>query len=118
MIIMYMLLLPIIFIIIGIIMFKSEPRKINPLIVSKLAYSKNAKPVIDDSNKYGGKAFIILGTIEFIISLIVLIIIWNRTGKIKDIIVFLTTIVQLIGIIFPLVYIDRKSKIKLKNDNK
>ena len=61
-------LIPVLMILIGLIMFKYPPKKINFFIGYRSVNSMKDKEIWDFSNKYCGKLFIIIGLILLIVT--------------------------------------------------
>ena len=86
-------LIPVLMILVGIIMFKYPPKKINFFVGYRTVNSMKNKERWDFSNKYCGKLFTIVGLIMWIVTCVVFILfnlkIINYTENILLIIVIL-----------------------------
>ena len=86
-------IIPVLMILVGIIMFKYPPKKINFFVGYRTVNSMKNKEIWDFSNKYCGKLFTIVGLIMLIVTCVVFILfnlkIINYTENILLIIVIL-----------------------------
>lgn len=105
------LLLPIIFLVLGIVFYKHPPKKINGSAGWRTESAMLNQESWNYANSYGGKCVSILGVVELIISAGIIIFAKKYNENIMAVIVFFLIIVQTL----PLITVYKKVENKIKN---
>lgn len=104
-------IIPTIFILVGYFFWKHPPKEINSTSGWRTAQSEQNQETWDFANTLGGKCFLILGCIEFLCTLILIVIALNL-GVINvlfdKITVPVLVIIQTICLVIVIVYVEGK----------
>ena len=106
------LLMPVIMIVIGIIMMKSPPKKINHFVGYRTSRSMDNQESWIFANKHSGKLMIIYGAIAIIPSVVIMLPFYDRDDDTVGIISTVIMVFQLILIIIPVILTERILKRK------
>ena len=87
-------LIPVLMILVGIIMFKNPPKKINFFVGYRSVNSMKDKEIWDFSNKYCGKLFTIIGLILLIVTSLLFLLFNLKIIKYTENILLITVFFQ------------------------
>ena len=111
------LLMPVIMIVIGIIMMKSPPKKINHFVGYRTSRSMDNQESWNFANKHSGKLMIIYGAIAIIPSVVIMLPFYGSDDDTVGIISTVIMVFQLILIIIPVILTERILKRKENETN-
>ena len=100
--IVFSLVLPVTYIIIGLIFTKRPPEKINDIAGWRTKSAMRDQETWKFANNYGGKCFIYLGIVELIFTLLIMIVmifVFDTSQYIKDIVTLIVVILQFVLLI-------------------
>lgn len=103
-------LIPVLIMIVGFIMYKNPPKKINWFVGYRTKNSMNNENAWIEANKYCGKLWMIVGLILFIISIIILILDIYKIINFSEIILTVITLVQVVIMILPIFVVEKRIK--------
>ena len=111
------LLMPVIMIVVGIIMMKRPPKKINAFVGYRTSRSMDNQESWNFANKHSGKLMIMFGIIAIIPSVVIMLPFYGSDDDTIGIISTVIMVFQFILIIIPIILTERILKRKVKEEN-
>jgi uncharacterized membrane protein len=107
-------IIPVIFIVLGIIFWKHPPKKINYVSGWRTARAMKNQETWDFANRLGGKCFLILGVIELLATLIFLLATLNIDPDTVSLYIVLIVLIQTAFLAIVIIYVERELKTHFK----
>ena len=104
------LIVPLMLIIVGFVMYKRPPKKINWIIGYRTRKSMRDKKKWKKANQYCGKLWIIIGFLTTIISCLLLMLDYFKILGLSETIITSTLLIQLIPLILSIFIVENKIK--------
>ena len=111
------LLMPVIMIVVGIIMMKRPPKKINAFVGYRTSRSMDNQESWNFANKHSGKLMIMFGIIAIIPSVVIMLPFYGSDDDTIGMISTVIMVFQFILIIIPIILTERILKRKVKEEN-
>lgn len=112
--IIFSVILPITFIIMGRIFWKHPPKKINNTSGWRTKEAMKNEETWNFANIYGGKCFFYMGLGELIITVVIDVLFWRTNQNIKDIMTLVLVILQSVPLFLCIKMVELKLKRKFQ----